>query len=82
MGNINAIGVDPNDVKGNLKHAKTLSCEKCENESFKQSILLKKLSGILSPDGEDKIVPIMVFACDACRHVNKEFKEAETTTLG
>ena len=30
MGNINAIGVDPNDVKGNLKHAKTLSCEKCE----------------------------------------------------
>ena len=78
---INAIGIDPNDVTANLKHAKTSECDECKAKTFKQSLMLKKLSGILSPNGQDQIVPIMVFACESCGHVNKEFQESETSEI-
>ena len=60
-----------------LTHAKTLECEKCGCIGFKQTMMLKKLSPLLSPTGQEAIIPVGVFACDHCGHVNKEFAEAE-----
>ena len=60
-----------------LTHAKTLECEKCQCVGFKQTMMLKKLSALVSPTGQEAIVPVGVFACDHCGHVNKEFREAE-----
>ena len=60
-----------------LTHAKTLECEKCKCKAFKQSLLLKKLSPLLSPTGQGALIPVAVFACDNCGHVNKEFEEAD-----
>ena len=42
-----------------------------------QWMMLKKLSPLISPSGQEAIVPVGVFACDACGHVNKEFQEME-----
>ena len=61
-----------------LTHAKTLRCEKCEGVGFKQTMMLKKLSPLMSPNGQEAIVPVGVFACESCGHVNKEFAEADT----
>ena len=58
-------------------HAKTLECEKCENKGFRQTMMLKKLSPLISPTGQEAIIPVGVFACDSCGHVNKEFAEAD-----
>ena len=60
-----------------LTHAKDIVCEKCECKGFKQSMMLKRLSALVSPNGQESIVPVMVFACESCNHINKEFAEAE-----
>ena len=60
-----------------LTHAKTLECEKCQNKGFRQTLMLKKLSPLMSPSGQEAIIPVGVFACDSCGHVNKEFQEAD-----
>ena len=60
-----------------LTHAKTIECEKCQNVGFRQTMMLKKLSPLMSPSGQEAIIPVGVFACDSCGHVNKEFQEAD-----
>ena len=60
-----------------LTHAKDITCEKCEGIGFRQSMMLKKLSPLVSPTGQEAIIPVGVFACDSCGHVNKEFQEAD-----
>ena len=52
-----------------------VKCEKCENQTFKQTLLIRKLSALMSPNGQETIVPMAVFACEKCGHVNSEFSE-------
>ena len=52
-----------------------IKCEKCENQTFKQTLLIRKLSALMSPNGQETIVPMAVFACEKCGHVNSEFSE-------
>ena len=52
-----------------------INCEKCENPTFKQTLLLRNLSALVSPNGQETIVPMQVFACEKCGHVNKEFSD-------
>ena len=60
-----------------LTHAKTLECEKCQCKGFKQTMMLKQLSPLVSPTGQEAIIPVAAFACESCGHINKEFQEAE-----
>ena len=60
-----------------LSHATDIICEKCEGVGFKQTMMLKKLSPLVSPNGQEAIIPVGVFACESCGHVNKEFKNAD-----
>ena len=52
-----------------------IKCESCENQTFKQSLLLRKLSALVSPNGQETFVPVQVFACEKCGHVNTEFSD-------
>ena len=60
-----------------LTNATDIICEKCQNKGFRQTMMLKKLSALLSPTGQEAIIPVAAFACDACGHINKEFQEAD-----
>ena len=60
-----------------LTHAKDIVCEKCEGRGFRQTMMLKKLSPLMSPTGQETIIPVGVFACEACGNINKEFIEAD-----
>ena len=64
-----------------LTHAKDIICEKCQGKGFKQTLMLKKLSALLSPTGEEAIIPVAAFACESCGHVNKEFQESEIKSV-
>ena len=55
-----------------------VKCEKCENQTFKQTLLIRKVSALVSPNGQEQYVPIAVFACEKCGHVNSEFEKMET----
>ena len=58
-----------------ISKTSAVKCEACENQTFKQSLLLRKLSALVSPNGQETIVPMAVFACEKCGHVNSEFAE-------
>ena len=60
-----------------LTHATTLECEKCQCKGFKQTLMLKKLSPLMSPNGQEALIPVGGFACESCGNINKEFEEAE-----
>ena len=58
-----------------LSKAKTMECENCKNTTFKQTLMLHKMSSLLSPNGQETIIPAAVFCCESCGHVNDEFSK-------
>jgi rubrerythrin len=52
-------------------------CESCENTTFTQVYKMRKLSALLSPMGQESMIPIQVFACAKCGHINKGFLPKE-----
>ena len=61
-----------------ISQTNPVKCEKCQNQTFKQTMLLRKLSALVSPSGQETVIPIGVFACEKCGHVNAEFEKMET----
>ena len=55
-----------------------VKCDKCENQTFKNTLILRKLSALVSPNGQEQYIPVAVFACETCGHVNSEFVDMET----
>ena len=53
------------------------TCESCENDTFVQVFQMRKLSALLSPTGQETMIPIQVFACAKCGHINKGFLPKE-----
>ena len=58
-------------VKLNLSDTETIVCEKCGNGLFIQSFFLKKISALVSPTGQESIIPVQVYSCGNCGHINK-----------
>lgn len=56
-----------------IKSASDMECEKCKNLNFLNVFRIKKVSGLMSGTGRDMIVPISVYACSDCGHVNSYF---------
>ena len=52
-----------------------IKCDKCGNHTFKQTLLVRKMSALASPSGQEMIIPMAVFGCEKCGHVNKEFED-------
>jgi len=52
-------------------------CEECGNSIFQEGTLLRKASKILIGSHQDALVPIPVFVCSKCSHVNDEFMPGE-----
>ena len=61
-----------------MSQTSSVKCEKCENSTFKQTLLIRKMSALVSPSGQETVIPIGVFACEKCGHVNAEFEKMET----
>ena len=53
-------------VKIDLSDADTMKCQKCGNSIFIQGYVIKRISAIFSPTGEEVIAPIQVFNCGNC----------------
>jgi uncharacterized Zn finger protein len=50
-----------------------VTCDKCGNHSFQEVVLLRKASRFITGTAQDAMIPIPVFACSKCGHVNEEF---------
>ena len=70
------------EVKVDLSKADTIKCDDCGNYLFITSFVIKKVSAILSPTGQEGLVPIQVYSCGNCGQVPKSLLEGsglETT---
>ena len=48
-------------------------CAECGHDTFVQVLKFRKLSALLSPSGEETLIPLQTFACAKCGHINKGF---------
>ncbi len=62
-------------VKPNIDITQTTAekCENCNGEAFRDALLLRKVSALLTETGKEGYLPIQVFACVKCGHVNSNF---------
>ena len=58
-----------------MSQTSEMKCDECGNNTFKQTMMLRKMSAIISPTGQETIIPMAVFACEKCGHVNEEFSK-------
>ncbi len=61
------------NINVNLDQCDDIVCESCGNLTFRQVVMFKKLSAVLSPTGKASLIPLQVFECSECGHVNDEF---------
>lgn len=59
-----------------------VECEECGHNMFQQALHLRKASGLLTGTGQTSYIPIPVFACLKCNHINQEFLPKESPSLG
>ena len=58
-------------VKVDITKAETVKCGYCGNALFISSTIIKRLSALLSPTGQEAIIPIDVYSCGDCGQVPK-----------
>src|SRR5512143_3681839 len=57
----------------NPRELEDVTCDKCQNYTFQSVVLMKRVSALQTPTGREAFVPMEVFACAACGHVNDRF---------
>mgnify|MGYP001192408498 CR=1 FL=1 len=62
-------------VQVDLNQAETLKCKGCNNYVFIQAYILKRLSAIVSPTGEEALIPVQVYSCGNCGEVPSQLLE-------
>jgi len=61
------------NLKGlQLKDLDAVECDKCGNPTFEQVTLLRKISPVMNPTGKAGFLPIPIYQCSACTHINDE----------
>ena len=53
-----------------------IECDKCKGQVFREVTLIRKVSRFITNTPQDTMVPVPVFACHKCYHVNDEFLPA------
>jgi len=48
-------------------------CEECGNFTFTAVVLMKRMPSLISPTGKEAFIPMQVYACNSCGHVNERF---------
>ena len=56
-----------------LEAAVNIACEKCGCEVMKNVFVVKSISALLMHDGKEALIPVPVFACNDCSHINNKF---------
>jgi uncharacterized Zn finger protein len=53
--------------------AEDVPCEKCGANVFETVVTLKKVPANVSPTGASAVVPIPIFKCASCGHLNENY---------
>ena len=70
------VGAQPqSEVQVDLKKAETIKCDDCGNYLFITAHVIKRLSAIMSPTGQEAMIPVQVYSCGNCGAVPKTLLE-------
>lgn len=61
------------NIRVNLDDAEDIACDGCGNTYFTPAVMIKRLSPLVSPTGQEALVPVQLFQCNKCGHVNDRF---------
>jgi len=53
----------------NINDTESVKCDDCGNYSFIQSYFIRRISAIVSPNGQETMMPIQVYSCGNCGKV-------------
>ena len=70
-----------NQLNVDITQTSSVTCEECGGVYFEQGLILRKASKFLTGTGQDGYIPIPVFNCKKCGHVNKAFQPKEIEKL-
>ena len=66
------------NINIDLNNADNIECDECENETFIPAFVIKQVSALMSPNGRETLIPIQLFKCSKCGHINEKFLEGLT----
>jgi uncharacterized Zn finger protein len=69
------------NVNVDLSQTQGVTCDECGHTYFEEGIIIRKASGFLTGTGKPTYIPIPVFNCKKCGHVNQEFLPQEIQKL-
>jgi len=67
----------PTQANIDISKADDVKCAECGHDVFIPVFMIKKVSAIMSPNGQEIIAPVQVFGCNKCGHVNEEIMPRE-----
>jgi hypothetical protein len=70
---INLVGRESPQLKINANNLIDLTCDECNGKIFRLVQMFKRVPALISQTGKEQIVPIQIFRCDDCGHINAEF---------
>ena len=56
-----------------IEDTESIKCDDCGNYSFIKSYFIRRISPIVSPTGQEAMIPIEVFSCGNCGKVPDKF---------
>jgi hypothetical protein len=62
-------------MQGQIDFNQTLAlkCDECNNPTFRPVVFLRRVSRLVSPDGQDHVIPLESMECAKCGHINRDF---------
>ena len=79
MSNLNTNANPQNHMNMNIKMADTkpIRCDKCESSIFTAALHFRRVSALVSPTAQEAVVPLNIYVCHDCGHINDEFLPKE-----
>jgi len=60
-----------------MSQTTAVNCESCGHNIFIPAFKMRRMSALLSPHGKETMIPMQVFACAKCGHINSDFELKE-----
>jgi hypothetical protein len=64
-----------------ISQTRPVVCDECGGIYFQEVLHIRKVSGLVTGTGKISYIPIPVFQCTNCNHVNEEFLPNEVSQL-
>ena len=62
-------------ISFDMSMADDMSCGECGSVYFRPLVRVKRISGLISPDGQETYVPVQVLACEKCGNIVQDIEE-------